>query len=122
VFQWHGDTFELPQGGTLLVRGTTCKNQAFKIGHYAYGLQFHIEATPDMIQEWMKDQEDKVDVRKITKVSIEHSGLMESKAGAIFSNFQRIVESSLRFRRIIKQYVDDRAWAEKKAISWWEMS
>ena len=57
VFQWHGDTFEVPEGGALLVQGKTCKNQAFKVGHYAYGLQFHIEATPDMVMEWMEDQE-----------------------------------------------------------------
>lgn len=122
VFQWHGDTFEVPQGGTLLARGVSCKNQAFRVGHYAYGLQFHIEASPDMVREWMKGQEGRVNVRKIEKGSIANGCLVESQATMILSNFQRIIESSLRFRSIIKQYIDDRAWAEKKAISWWEMS
>lgn len=122
VFQWHGDTFEIPDGGTLLVRGKTCKNQAFKMGSNAYGLQFHLEVTPDMVSEWMKDQDDKVDVKKITKGSIEKRDLLEDQANMILSNFQRIVESSLRLKRIMKQYVEDRTWAEKKAINWWEMS
>jgi hypothetical protein len=122
VFQWHGDTFEVPQGGTLLARGVSCKNQAFRVGHYAYGLQFHIEASPDMVREWIKGQEGRVNVRKIEKGSIANGCLVESQATMILSNFQRIIESSLRFRSIIKQYIDDRAWAEKKAISWWEMS
>jgi GMP synthase (glutamine-hydrolysing) len=122
VFQWHGDTFEVPEGGTLLAQGTTYKNQAFKVGHYAYGLQFHIEVTPDMVSSWMERQKDKVDIKKIIKVSIKKRDLLEKQANAIFSNFQRIVESSLRFKRIMKQYVEDRTWAEKKAICWWEMS
>jgi GMP synthase-like glutamine amidotransferase len=114
VFQWHGDTFEVPGGGTLLVRGKTCKNQAFKIGHYAYGLQFHIEVTPDMVREWMKDQDDTVDVKKIIKGSIEKQDLLEVQANAILLNFQRIVESSLRLKRIMKEYVEDMTWAEKR--------
>jgi len=121
VFQWHSDTFEVPEGGSLLVRGKTCKNQAFRVGNCAYGLQFHIEATPDMVNEWMKGLEDQVDVRKIAKLADEKREALEEQANGILSNFQRIVESSLRFKRIMKQYVDDRSWTEKKAISWWEM-
>jgi GMP synthase-like glutamine amidotransferase len=122
VFQWHGDTFEIPEGGTLLVQGKTCKNQAFKIGQYAYGLQFHIEVTHDMVMEWMQDQDDKADVKKIKNGAIKKRDFLERQAYVILSNFQRIVESSLRFKRIMKQYVEDRTWAEKKAICWWEMS
>jgi len=122
VFQWHGDTFEVPEGGTLLVRGRPCRNQAFKVGNYAYGLQFHIEATPAMVSEWIKDQKGKVNVNKIIKGSIEKRELLENQAHAILSNFQRIIESSLRLKRIMKQYIEDRTWSEKKAICWWEVN
>jgi hypothetical protein len=122
VFQWHGDTFEVPEGGALLVQGKTCKNQAFKIGQYAYGLQFHIEVTHDMVMEWMQDQDDKADVKKIKNVAIKKRDFLERQAYVMLANFQRIVESSLRFKRIMQQYVEDRTWAEKKAICWWEMS
>ena len=122
VFQWHGDTFDIPQGGTLLVQGKKCRNQAFKIGNCAYGLQFHIEVTHDMVNEWMKDRSESIEVKKIIKRSLERRNLIEKQAMMILTNFQRIVESSLRFERIIKQYVEDRTWEEKKAICWWETS
>jgi hypothetical protein len=31
-----------------------CRNQAFRRGPSAYGLQFHVEATPEMIQDWFE--------------------------------------------------------------------
>lgn len=59
VFQWHGDTFALPDGAFLLAEGETCTNQAFVYGAhigggYAWGLQFHLEVTPAMIEDWAK--------------------------------------------------------------------
>lgn len=47
VFHWHGDTFDLPEGSTLLASSAEYPHQAFRFGRYAYGLQFHIE--PDSI-------------------------------------------------------------------------
>lgn len=122
VFQWHEDTFEVPTGGTLLVRGKSCRNQAFKVGNYAYGLQFHIEATSEMVSEWMKDQGEKINYNRVIKTSVEKRGILEKQAYAISANFLRIIESSLRCKRIMKQYVEDRRWAEKRAIFWWEMN
>ena len=52
VLQWHGDTFDLPDGASLLATSTLCAHQAFRVGDRAYGLQFHVEATPTMIAEW----------------------------------------------------------------------
>jgi GMP synthase-like glutamine amidotransferase len=46
AFHWHGETFELPPGATLLARSEACENQAFQIGKRAVGLQFHLETTP----------------------------------------------------------------------------
>jgi GMP synthase-like glutamine amidotransferase len=43
VLQWHGDTFSLPEGGTLLATNAAYPNQAFRIGPMGWGLQFHIE-------------------------------------------------------------------------------
>ena len=53
VFQWHNDSFNIPEGGVLLAEAKECKNQAFKVGGCAYGLQFHIESTPEMIKKWL---------------------------------------------------------------------
>ncbi len=54
VFQWHGDTFELPSGGVQLARSEQCEQQAFRYGEKAYGLQFHIEVTADMVHQWLE--------------------------------------------------------------------
>jgi GMP synthase (glutamine-hydrolysing) len=57
VFQWHGDTFEIPHSGKLLVTASPVPHQAFCYGGNAYGLQFHLEVTGEMIREWMETDE-----------------------------------------------------------------
>ncbi len=52
VFQWHEDTFEIPRWGTLLATSPDVPNQAFQYGGNAYGLQFHLEVSMEMIREW----------------------------------------------------------------------
>lgn len=51
VFHWHGETFDIPSGATPLLRSAWCENQAFVIGA-ALALQFHIEMTAAMVEEW----------------------------------------------------------------------
>jgi GMP synthase-like glutamine amidotransferase len=57
VFQWHGDTFSLPNGTSRLARSQACENQAFRYGFggIAYALQFHLEVTPPMIGQWARE-------------------------------------------------------------------
>ena len=49
VFQWHGETFDLPPGAVRLARSRAFENQAFQAGT-AIGLQFHLEATPESVR------------------------------------------------------------------------
>jgi GMP synthase (glutamine-hydrolysing) len=50
--QWHGDTFDLPDGAALLARSPVVPNQAFRAAERAYGVQFHLEVTGEMAREW----------------------------------------------------------------------
>lgn len=50
--QWHGDTYELPDGAAHLARSPEVEQQAFRAGERAYGVQFHLEVTPQMAREW----------------------------------------------------------------------
>ncbi len=55
VFQWHGDTFDLPPGAVHLARSERCPHQAFRYGSSAYGVQFHVEMTPEIMAEWLAE-------------------------------------------------------------------
>jgi GMP synthase (glutamine-hydrolysing) len=50
--QWHGDTFDLPDGSALLAGSPAYPNQAFRFGSAAYGVQFHLEVSPALAREW----------------------------------------------------------------------
>jgi GMP synthase-like glutamine amidotransferase len=52
TLQWHGDTFDVPDGGVLLASSPAFPNQAFRVGRAAYGVQFHVEVTERMAREW----------------------------------------------------------------------
>ena len=53
VLQWHHDEISrLPAGATLLASNPRYEHQAFRVGRHVYGLQFHIETTPDMVRAW----------------------------------------------------------------------
>jgi GMP synthase-like glutamine amidotransferase len=51
VFQWHGESFHLPTGATLLCTGNRVRNQAF-LYRSALGVQFHMEMTQGIIDRW----------------------------------------------------------------------
>ena len=52
VFHWHGDTFELPIGATLLASSPMYAHQAFRFGKRVYALQFHIEVDLETWSAW----------------------------------------------------------------------
>lgn len=52
IFQWHSDTFSLPEGAVRLATNAATANQAFRIGRAAYGTQFHFEANSALVKEW----------------------------------------------------------------------
>lgn len=58
VFQWHEDTFEIPHGAILVATSSLVPYQAFRYGDNAYGLQFHLEVTREMIRGWMETYEE----------------------------------------------------------------
>jgi GMP synthase-like glutamine amidotransferase len=53
TLQWHGDTFDLPDDATLLASSPAYPNQAFRFAN-AYGVQFHLEVSPAMAEEWAR--------------------------------------------------------------------
>lgn len=52
VVHWHQDTFTLPPGALQLASSDLYPQQAFRAGHSAYGLQFHIEVDEALAAAW----------------------------------------------------------------------
>ena len=84
VFQWHEDQFDLPEKGTLLADSNLCP-QAFRIGKNIYGLQFHFEVTPQMIEEWFK--EDAKEVTHGLECGIGVENFNDLKVGDVLESF-----------------------------------
>lgn len=55
VFQWHYETFDIPHGASLLAYSSRCANQAFRYSDFAWGMQFHLEVTPEIIANWANE-------------------------------------------------------------------
>lgn len=53
VFQWHAYTFRPPPGAVPLAWTRSCRNQAYRLGEHAWGLQFHLEADGPLIERWL---------------------------------------------------------------------
>ncbi len=54
-FQWHSESFSIPSGATLVLRGQWCANQAFVVDGRHLAMQFHCEVDGAKLQEWLHD-------------------------------------------------------------------
>lgn len=52
TFEWHEDTFTIPPGGTRILTGTHCANQAYVVDGIHLGMQCHVEVNAEMIDTW----------------------------------------------------------------------
>ncbi len=55
IYQWHSDTFDLPQGAVHLARSPAAASQGFRIGRATYGMQFHFEASRAVARDWNRN-------------------------------------------------------------------
>lgn len=92
VFQWHGDTFDLPKQAKLLFEGDEVKNQGFRIGKIVVGLQFHLEVRKDTVEKWINaekklSEEEKKRIINQTEKYIEE---LHKNCRIMFDNFLNI--------------------------------
>lgn len=55
VFHWHGDRFEIPEGGVNLLTSEANSNQAFYYSDTVLGLQFHLEVTEHALEAMIRN-------------------------------------------------------------------
>lgn len=109
IFQWHGDTFDIPAGAFHLLSSELCANQAFRHGDKVYGFQFHLEVDRRMIERWLKvpdnrreieasdDHIDAETIRKETPLYIDHLKNLSDKT---FGEFIRRFGAEKKFKRL----------------------
>jgi GMP synthase (glutamine-hydrolysing) len=95
VFQWHGDTYALPRNAVVLAHSDLYP-QAFKIGS-AYGLQFHLEVTSDMIKLWTEEyreeiKRERIELEKIIARNSDEIKELKKKCSLVWSNFSDIIK------------------------------
>jgi GMP synthase-like glutamine amidotransferase len=95
VLHWHGETFDLPQGAEWLAWSDACRHQAFRVGTNVYGFQFHLEVTPEMIADWVTEDENSADVRELTAPINPYANArrLEELSALVFGRWaERVVE------------------------------
>ena len=55
VLHWHGDTFALPLNAVRAASSEACRNQAFSLDGRVVALQFHLEAEPALVADFVSD-------------------------------------------------------------------
>lgn len=94
VFQWHGDTYDLPSNAKMLAYSDLYP-QAFRIGS-AVGIQFHLEVDRPMIESWIRQYRSEVSAEKIEPSSILPSlGDLEdlsARCRTVYGNFTRVLK------------------------------
>jgi GMP synthase-like glutamine amidotransferase len=90
VFQWHGDTFAIPDGGALLATGSACRNQALRHRN-SWGLQFHLEADRALLASWFSGT---LHEREILRRHEELGPEVARQARTLFSNFLGFAEAA----------------------------
>lgn len=50
---WHGETFDLPAGAEQLARSEATENQAFQVGKNVIAIQFHPEASQEILDDFV---------------------------------------------------------------------
>ena len=93
VLHWHSDAVGLPEGAQLLARSERTKVQAFRVGS-ALGLQFHLEVTASLLEEWLDEPSMVRDLKKaggsksqLRDAYAETAPRIQPLADAVFSGF-----------------------------------
>lgn len=97
IFQWHGDTYDLPNGSIILAKSRDYV-QAFRIKN-AIGIQFHIEVDVNMIKDWINQYSKEIEDSKIPVDSIMPKNLsqieeLSSLCKLVYVNFRDMIEKS----------------------------
>ena len=93
VFQWHGETFDLPSGATRLAWSEACENQAFQIGENVIGMQFHLETTPETVDAILAHSRDEL----CEGLYVQAESVIRSAAAEAYQRINRVMVEVLEY-------------------------
>jgi GMP synthase (glutamine-hydrolysing) len=70
MLHWHGDTFDLPVGATLLASTELCRHQAFSWGRHALAFQCHPEVQAGQMERWLIGHACELDAAGLSPVEL----------------------------------------------------
>jgi GMP synthase (glutamine-hydrolysing) len=82
VLHWHGDTFDLPQGATLLASTDLTPHQAFSYQEKTLALQFHAEAHGERMEPWLIGHSVELGVAGIEVPKLRQAGIRRASENA----------------------------------------
>ncbi len=97
-FHWHVDTFSLPERAVRLVSGSAVANQCFRIGRAAYGMQFHFEASIEVVEAWLTEFRDVAErlapgwLDRYSEMAARHAAAADRAGHALARAFLRTVQ------------------------------
>ena len=107
IFQWHGDTFTLPQGAVQLATSSGCAQQAFRYGDKAYAMQFHLEVDEPMIERWLQVPghltelaalQGRIDPQQILRETPQYIGRLKELSRLTFGAFLKTFHFEKKYR------------------------
>ncbi len=93
LFQWHGDTFDLPPGAKHLLSNSWCQNQAFAWGDKVLALQSHPEMTAELVDLWLTEAGYLLDASQPSQQSIAY---MRENLGQRITQLNQVAEGFYR--------------------------
>ncbi|HEY7219498.1 MAG TPA: gamma-glutamyl-gamma-aminobutyrate hydrolase family protein [Candidatus Binatia bacterium] len=107
IFQWHGETFDIPKSTRHLAFSSLCTNQAFRYGDNVYGFQFHLEVDEPMIHRWLRVAENRreiaalgtIDPEGIYRDTLAHMTRLHHLSTRVFGEFINLLGIEKKYRR-----------------------
>jgi GMP synthase (glutamine-hydrolysing) len=95
VFHWHGDTFTLPKEAEILSE-SDLYIQAFRFKN-AIGIQFHLEVTKNMIQNWIRKYHKELKNENLSRDELvneldKNVSELESISKIVYVNFKSMID------------------------------
>jgi GMP synthase-like glutamine amidotransferase len=98
LFQWHNETFSVPDNARLIASSEHCQNQAFIINDKHIAMQFHCEVKQNKVKHWAINEKQDID-------SVAHLPSVQSSEFIVSTLKERIPHSNALAHSIYSRWI-----------------